>query len=239
MALGTSGLLATGCQVKDSGRNVVAGKQAFVAKCGSCHVLNRAGTKGVIGPNLDEAFRQARQDGFGSDTFAGIVHKQILYPSKSGTRDPATGRTEGIMRANLVEGKLARDVAEYVARVAGTGGKDTGALANAVPQPAGQGKTARADGGELAIPADPSGQLAYQFGAATSGPGALTISSENEASVPHNIALEGSGVDEKGAVVQGGAVSKISVDVQAGEYTFYCSVPGHREGGMLGKLTVK
>jgi uncharacterized cupredoxin-like copper-binding protein len=31
----------------------------------------------------------------------------------------------------------------------------------------------------------------------------------------------------------------VSADVKAGQYTFYCSVPGHRQGGMQGTLTVK
>jgi uncharacterized cupredoxin-like copper-binding protein len=39
--------------------------------------------------------------------------------------------------------------------------------------------------------------------------------------------------------VKNGAVSRIEVDLKPGEYTFYCSVPGHREGGMEGKLTVQ
>ena len=46
-------------------------------------------------------------------------------------------------------------------------------------------------------------------------------------------------MNEEGPVVKDGGVSKVSADVQAGEYTFFCSVPGHREGGMEGKLTVK
>ena len=46
-------------------------------------------------------------------------------------------------------------------------------------------------------------------------------------------------MSEIGPVVKNGAVSKVNADVKAGEYTFYCSVPGHREGGMEGKLTVK
>ena len=70
-------------------------------------------------------------------------------------------------------------------------------------------------------------------------PGSSPINSPNEASIPHNIALEGGGVNEEGEVVQDGGVSEISADVQPGEYTFFCSVPGHREGGMEGKLTVK
>ena len=69
--------------------------------------------------------------------------------------------------------------------------------------------------------------------------GTLELESKNDARIPHNIAIQGPGLDEKGPVVQGGAVSKVSLDVKPGKYTFYCSVPGHREGGMVGTLTVK
>ena len=57
--------------------------------------------------------------------------------------------------------------------------------------------------------------------------------------MPHNIAVEGNGVSEQGEVVQGGGVSEISFAAKPGTYTFYCSVPGHREGGMEGELTVQ
>ena len=88
-------------------------------------------------------------------------------------------------------------------------------------------------------PAVPSGALAYEFGRAEAPPGPLTINSVNESSVDHNIALEGDGVDEVGEIVKDGGTSTVEAEVQAGEYTFYCSVPGHREGGMQGTLTVE
>jgi uncharacterized cupredoxin-like copper-binding protein len=40
-------------------------------------------------------------------------------------------------------------------------------------------------------------------------------------------------------VVQGGGVSNFTVTVKPGKYQFYCTVAGHREGGMEGTLTVK
>ncbi|MGZ5341945.1 MAG: c-type cytochrome, partial [Solirubrobacterales bacterium] len=30
------------------------GKELFVTNCGACHTLDKAGTDGVIGPNLDD-----------------------------------------------------------------------------------------------------------------------------------------------------------------------------------------
>ncbi len=236
-AIGAAALSAGCGGVADRGSNVVNGKQLFVEKCGSCHILNRAGTKGVTGPNLDQAFARARQDGFGSTTFQGIVHRQIEQPARRAQVDPATNKELPLMPANLVKGEDARDVAAYVADAAGKGGKDQGALAS-VGAAVAEG-TAKAEGGTLEIPADPGGALAYRFANAEAPAGQLEIDSPNESSVDHNIAVEGGGVDEVGPVVKNGGVSTINVSVQSGEYTFYCSVTGHREAGMEGKLTVK
>jgi plastocyanin len=227
----------TGCEIKDDGDNMVNGKTLFVEKCSACHTLARADAKGVVGPNLDEAWQRAEQDGLGRSTFKGVVHRQIEEPNRHPQHDPQTGKELPRMPANLVEGEDAQDVAAYVASTAAAGGKDTGRLAevgqqksNAVAQPKGR---------ELDIPTVDSGALAYQFGSAQATPGNLTINSTNASSIPHNISLEGAGVNEEGKVVQNGGTSTIQVTVKAGEYTFYCSVPGHREGGMQGKLTVK
>ena len=70
----------TGCDLIDRGDTVVRGKELFIDNCGACHVLDRAGTTGVVGPDLDAAFRRARADGLGEDTIAGIVEQQILHP---------------------------------------------------------------------------------------------------------------------------------------------------------------
>jgi uncharacterized cupredoxin-like copper-binding protein len=216
----------------DKNADLTAGKKAFAQKCGSCHVLARAETKGVQGPNLDESFRQSLRDGFGRDTINGVVFDQIRHPADVPKDSPA------FMPAELVTGKLASDVAAYVAAVAARPGKDKGKLATAVAA-AGAGKPVAAKGGVLALPADPNGQLTYITKKASAPAGALEIDSKNAATIPHDIAIEGNGVDEKGETVKDGATSKINVTLKPGTYQFYCTVPGHREGGMEGTLTVK
>ncbi len=227
----------SGCQLKNSGDNLVAGKTAFVAKCGSCHVLKRAGTTGVVGPNLDEAFQRARGEGFGQSTFAGVVERQILHPARSAQVDPATGKAGPKMPAGLYTGEKARYVAAYVAGAVAKTGKDTGALAAVGVKRS--TKAANAQGGKLQIPADPSGNTAYLFASANAPAGQLEIDSPNKSQTDHNIALEGNGVSQKGPVVKNGAVSKITANLKPGQYTFFCSVDGHRQAGMEGKLTVK
>ena len=94
--------------------NATKGKELFVQECGGCHTLADAGTRGVIGPNLDDAFHSVRvKQGFEESTIRDVVRGQIAYP----TVDPPAGG-EG-MPANLVTGADADAVASYVAAVAG------------------------------------------------------------------------------------------------------------------------
>ena len=237
LAAAAAAMSLGGCSLTSQGDNLVNGKQQFVAKCGSCHTLARANTTGVVGPNLDEAFQRAREDGFGQDTFQGIVHRQILHPAIRQQHDPVTGKLLPLMPAALVTGNDASDVAAYVASAAAERGKDTGALA-AIGAAQAKG-TAQEKNGQLDIPADPSGALAYTFANAAAKPGPVTIKSLNKSSIDHDISIEGNGVNQQGNVVKDGGTSEVKVTLKPGEYTFYCSVPGHREGGMEGKLTVK
>ncbi len=225
----------SGCNLADSGTNMVNGKQLFVDNCGSCHVLTRAGTGGTAGPNLDEAFQRARKDGFGESTFEGLVLAQIQNPNKNPSFNPVTNRPEATMPADIVTGEDAEDVAAYVASAAGKAGEDSGQLAQLGAAQA-EG-TAEAADGVLEMPA--TGATNYEFADAIAPPGPLTIRSPNESPTEHNIALEGGGVNEEGPVVGEGDVSEIEVELDAGEYQFFCSVPGHREGGMEGTLTVE
>jgi plastocyanin len=160
------------------------------------------------------------------------VHDQIMNPARLPKNDPV------YMPPKIVTGDKAKNVAAYVALVAASGGKDTGRLADAVKSAA-SNKPVAADNGVLDMPADPNGQLAYVSKQATAPAGQLEIDSKNDANIPHDIALEGNGVNEKGEEVASGGTSKISVDLKPGTYTYYCTLPGHREGGMEGKLTVK
>jgi mono/diheme cytochrome c family protein len=96
------------------------GKAQFVQKCGSCHALDRAGTQGQTGPDLDAAFRASLRSGMDRDTVQGVVRDQIANVRRGST-----------MPEDLVTGEDARDVAAYVAYATDKPGQDRGALAQA------------------------------------------------------------------------------------------------------------
>jgi plastocyanin len=235
LAAGATTLLAACTNTNSSNPDLIAGKKLFAQKCGSCHVLARAGTKGTVGPNLDDAFRGPLHDGLKRSGIRGVIHDQILYPP-SFSLDEGGKRPDGsqAMPAKLVTGEDADNIAAYVASVVAKPGKDTGLLAEAV-KPAGSGAPIAAKNGVLSIPADPNGQLAFASKQATAKPGKLTVEMPNKSGVQHDIVIDGKG---KGPVVTNG-VSKFTATFAAGTYTYYCSVDGHRAAGMQGKLTVK
>jgi plastocyanin len=225
-----------GCTLKSGGADLAQGKQDFVEGCGTCHTLARAGSKGTAGPNLDEAFRRARQDGMKSSTFMGVIERQILNPNTDKQIDPQTGKPLPTMPAKIFTGDKARNVAAYVAQAAAVPGKDSGRLASIGEQKA-QG-TAKEANGTLDIPVAQAG-LAFKFADAQASAGQVTLTAQNPQPTQHNIAVQGNGLDQKGNIVANGGTSKVTVTLKPGTYTFYCSVDGHRQAGMQGKLTVK
>lgn len=93
---------------------------------------------------------------------------------------------------------------------------------------------------ELKVSSPDTGALEYTPAALSAMAGSITIDYENPSPVPHSIAIEspdGEVLNESEVGANG--TFNLSADVQAGEYLYYCTVPGHREGGMEGKLTVK
>jgi len=115
-----------------SGGSQGAGKQLFVQACGGCHTLAEAGTSGTVGPNLDDAFAQAREDGMTSATFTQVVNEQIEFPiTETSTGAPGMpGIDVTLPHCDDVEGdafcvddqqQAAADIATYVGAVAGTG----------------------------------------------------------------------------------------------------------------------
>lgn len=97
-----------------------------------------------------------------------------------------------------------------------------------------------ASGGAAAVEfeADPSGALAYTTTQASTKAGNVTVEFSNPQAVPHDVAIEESSGKTIGQteIVTDGSDST-TVDLKPGKYTFYCSVPGHREAGMEGTLT--
>jgi plastocyanin len=91
----------------------------------------------------------------------------------------------------------------------------------------------------LGLSADPGGDLSFDTRALEARAGQVTIQMENPSSVPHNVSVEGRRVDEEGKTVGRGGTSTVTAELRPGEYAFYCSVAGHRKGGMEGTLTVR
>ncbi|MGH3051427.1 MAG: plastocyanin/azurin family copper-binding protein [Gaiellaceae bacterium] len=119
-------------------------------------------------------------------------------------------------------------LAALVLALAACGGGDDG-------EPSGNGG---GDGAALELVAGPGSELKFDQTSLEASAGEVTITMTNDGDLPHNVAIKGNGVDEKGEIVQNGGTSTVTATLEAGEYTFYCSVPGHEAGGMTGTLTV-
>jgi plastocyanin len=90
----------------------------------------------------------------------------------------------------------------------------------------------------LQLAANPAGQLAYETKQLTAKAGTVTVQLTNKSPIEHDVAIaQGSTVLGQTPVFTGGSKS-VTVKLKPGTYKFFCTVPGHRQAGMEGTLTV-
>jgi plastocyanin len=91
------------------------------------------------------------------------------------------------------------------------------------------------------VSAVPNGDLAFEQDSLDAKPGTLTVTFDNPAPIAHDFCLESPDGEDLGCtdLVADGNTDVAEFEVEDGDYTYYCSVAGHREGGMEGTLTVK
>jgi plastocyanin len=137
-------------------------------------------------------------------------------------------------------------IASLALAACGGGGSSTTSTSEATSEstsPAkesGGAKEAAGGGSTIKFEANPEGQLMFTTMSATGKAGDDTIDFKNPSSTPHNVSIEdssGKKLAETETIAEGETSTK--VELEAGEYTFYCSIPGHREAGMEGTLRIE
>jgi plastocyanin len=91
---------------------------------------------------------------------------------------------------------------------------------------------------KLELAANPTGLLSYNTKQLSAKAGTVTIEMANMSPLEHNVTVaRGSTVLGATPTFKGGTRS-LTLSLKPGTYTFYCSVPGHRQAGMEGTLSV-
>ncbi len=219
----------SGCQLNDSGDNLVAGKQDFVAKCGSCHTLKRAGTTGVTGPNLDEAFQQARASRLRPE----LVQGHRLPPDPPAEPQPADRPRDGQDRrqdaGQAVHGhqgaRTSRPTWPARSRSRARTRASSGPSASSAPTRSPRRRTA-----SCRSPPTPRAPSPTPSARPRPAPARSRSTRSNKSSIDHDISVEGNGVNENGEVVKNGGVSKVNVDLKPGELHVLLLRPGPPRG---------
>ena len=128
---------------------------------------------------------------------------------------------------------------------AGCGGDDDEPETAATPEPTAEstpaddgGSSSSGGGQSVDVSAPESGALEFDPKEITVKSGEVTFNFSNPSGVPHALDIEGVDGGE-GETVQGDDAPPLTVNLEPGEYEYYCPVGGHRAAGMTGTLTVE
>lgn len=94
----------------------------------------------------------------------------------------------------------------------------------------------QAAGGSLAFVG--TDDVAWAETETSTGPGTVEVTIECGEAVNHGVAIEGVQGGAELAACDAGGADSTTVELDAGEYTFFCTVPGHRDAGMEGTVRV-
>jgi plastocyanin len=95
-------------------------------------------------------------------------------------------------------------------------------------------------GGDLALTSPDAGDLVFDPESLEAEAGEVVLTYTNPSEVPHNVAIEaGDETLAESETVTGGESAEATAELEPGEYVYYCAIPGHRESGMEGDLTVR
>lgn len=141
-------------------------------------------------------------------------------------------------------GSGAKSAATSSAGAGGTSSAAAGASTTSAPATSSAASGGGASAGAttaLKLSAPKSGGLSYNTKKLTAKPGKVTIKFTNDSPLPHNVTVQSgtNGPTIAATPTFTGGTKSVTMTLKAGTYTYYCSVPGHRQGGMLGTLTVK
>jgi plastocyanin len=136
------------------------------------------------------------------------------------------------------EAELAEHAAETEEAAAGEEAAEAEETGTEGPSGASEAEAQQAQGQVVTLSSPEDGSTTFDPSQLAANPGAVSLEYTNPSPVEHNVALEADGAEE-GDLVTDGDISTVSAELQRGQYAYYCSVPGHREAGMEGTLTVR
>ena len=118
-----------------------------------------------------------------------------------------------------------------------TGGTTTGTTTAGASTPVPEEASPGAE--SITVTADPGGELKWTKDTLTAKAGTTKFVLENPSTLQHALEIEGNGVEEETPAIRQNGTAELTVDLEPGEYEFYCPVGSHQEAGMTGTLTVQ